>query len=125
MNKGKILDRGRIRQTHNRFGFIPHRFLRDGFLSSLNPSEAQLYLFYILAADRYGVSFYSDRRLRDLLDFSGRQLRLARAGLIDKDLICFDPPVCQVLELPVQPVDPIPQKPCVTSFTDLGHQIGN
>lgn len=104
MDKRKILDRGRIRKTHNGFGFIPHRFLRDGFLSSLKRSEGYLYLFYILAADRYGVSFYGDRSICEFLGFSNKELSALRDDLMHRDLICCENPFCQVLELPSQPV---------------------
>ncbi len=124
MSTGKILDRTRIRQTHNGFGFIPHRFLRDGFLSSLDNDEAYLYLFYVLAADRYGVSYYSDRRMCDLLDFSGQRLRHVRDKLVHMDLICCEDPVCQVLELPIRPVQLPGETPRISSFADLKHRIG-
>ncbi len=124
MSMEKILERTRIRQTHNSFGFIPHRFLRDGFLSSLNSTEAYCYLFYVLAADRYGVSYYSDRRVCDLLGFSGAEYRDIRDSLIHKDLICFESPVCQVLELPSQPVVLSDQTSCIRLFGDLKKRIG-
>ncbi len=124
MSFAKILDQTRIRQNHNGFGFIPHRFLRDGFLSSLDRSETTLYLFYVLAANRHGVSFYSDRRICDLLGFSDKQLRLTRDGLIDKDLICYEEPVCQILELPHQPVSHSDSVPCNSSFSELRQRIG-
>lgn len=123
MRTKKILDHRRIRQTHNGFGFIPHRFLREGFLSSLDKAEAYLYLFYLLVADRYGVSFYSDRRICDLLGFSGQQLRGVRGGLVHKDLICCEDPICQVLELPMQPAQLLGETPLTRSFADLKHRI--
>jgi hypothetical protein len=117
----KILDPTRIRQTHNGFGFIPHRFLRDGFLSSLDRIETQLYLFYVLAADRYGLSFYSEHRMGELLNLSQGQLRNARNGLLDKELICCEESICQVLELPPHPLSPaVPE----ASFDELKHRIG-
>jgi len=123
MPLAKILDPARIRQTHNGFGFIPHRFLRDGFLSSLDRTEAQLYLFYVLAANRHGSSFYSDRRICDILNLSCEQLRTGRDGLIHKDLICCEERLCQVLELPPQPVSSSEQT-AVSSFAGLKHRIG-
>lgn len=124
MPLAKILDPTRIRQTHNGFGFIPHRFLKDGFISSLDRIEAQLYLFYVLAANRYGVSYYSDRRICDLLNLSGKQLRITRDSLIDKDLICCEERLCQVLELPLRPVSLNEQKGATGSFAELNHLLG-
>jgi hypothetical protein len=99
----KILNPNRIRQICGGFSFIPHRFLTDGFLKSLSQYELLLYIFLILAADRHGLSFYSDDRIRSLLQLSRKQYIEARNGLIKKDLIAFDGPLFQVLELPAVP----------------------
>ena len=40
------------------FAYLHHRFLRDGFLSSLGRDELALYVFLLLAGNRDGVSFY-------------------------------------------------------------------
>ncbi len=119
----KILDHHRIRGNHGGFGFVPHRFLRDGFLSSLERDEAVLYLFYILAADRYGVSFYGDRRICEVLGFSTSELWDVREGLAGKDLICREGPLCQVLELPDKPVVHDLSRLEVKSFSDLKRRL--
>jgi hypothetical protein len=103
METNTILDHKRVRKTHNSFGFIPHRFLRDGFLSALEKDEAYLYLFYILAANQFGVSFYGDRRICEILGFSISELMDIRNHLICKNLICCQDRLCQVLELPPHP----------------------
>ena len=59
MIKKKVIDKGRIRRIDGGFAFIPHRFLTDGFVGDLSPDQLLLYLFLVLAADRYGLSFYS------------------------------------------------------------------
>lgn len=96
----KILNPDRIRHINGGFSFIPHRFLTDGFLKSLNPSQLLLYIFLILAADRYGLSYYSYDRICSLLHMTVEQYISARDGLIEKDLIVFDGTLFQVLELP-------------------------
>ena len=100
MIRKKILDPERIRQIEGSFGFIPHRFLTDGFLAALNQHELLLYLFLILAADRYGLSFYSCNSICSLLGLAVDQYLKARDGLIKKDLIAFDGTIFQVLSLP-------------------------
>jgi len=85
------------------FAFIPHRFLRDGFLASLTADERSLYLFLVLAADRRGVSFYSYDRICTCLEMILEQYLDARNALIDKDLIAFDGTRFQVLFLPMSP----------------------
>ena len=100
----KILNPDRIRRINGGFSFIPHRFLGDGFLSSLQQKELLLYLFLVIASDRHGLSFYSYDAICTLLQMRLDQYIAARNGLIDKDLIAFDGTVFQVLDLPVRPV---------------------
>jgi hypothetical protein len=111
MIRKKILVPERIRQIEGSFGFIPHRFLADGFLAALSQHELLLYLFLIVAADRYGLSFYSYDSICSLLGLTLDQYMKAREGLIRKDLIAFDGIIFQVLSLPE------PLKPC------RGHQL--
>ena len=88
------------------FSFIPNRFLQDGFMASLQPEEAVLYFFLVLAADRWGMSFYHYDSLCSLLRMPIESYVAARNGLIDKDLVAFDGTRFQVLSLPEQPVTP-------------------
>ena len=100
MIKKKILDASRIRRIDGGFSFIPHRFLTDGFLASLQQPELLLYVFLVLAADRYGLSYYSYERICSFLQLSVEQYIAARDGLVKKDLIAFDGTFFQVLSLP-------------------------
>ena len=100
MIKKRILNCKRIRRIEGGFAFIPHRFLTDGFLSALNPSQQQLYFFLVLASDRHGLSFYSYDAICSLLQMSLDQYIEARNDLIGKDLIAFDGTLFQVLALP-------------------------
>lgn len=98
----------RIRRIDGQsFAFLPHRFLRDGFLCSLSADEQRLYLFLVLAADRLGMSFYHYDRICSILEMVGDDYVDARNGLIKKDLIAFDGSRFQVLSLPAKPVYPI------------------
>jgi hypothetical protein len=104
------------RQRHIRdgsFGFIPHRFLRDGFLATLTSDQLALYLFLVLAADRKGISFYAYDRICSVLELTLDEYIAARNTLIDKDLVAFDGRRFQVLSLPSQPVQ-TPSKPLTT-----------
>lgn len=95
----------RIRQIRGQsFAFVPHRFLREGFLSALTPTELRLYLLLVLAADRNGLSFYSFERICGVLEIDIDDFLDARNGLIDKDLLAFDGTRFQVLSLPSKPV---------------------
>ena len=57
----KVLVADRIRRIDGGFSFIPHRFLTDGFLKTLSQQQRLLYIFLVLAADRDGLSFYSNQ----------------------------------------------------------------
>ena len=111
MIKKKILNPSRVRRINGGFSFIPHRFLTDGFLASLDQKELLLYLFLILAADRCGLSFYSYDSICSLLQITPEQYIQARNGLMDKDLIALDGTLFQVLNLPPIPVEGLSLKP--------------
>jgi len=103
MIQKKILNPDRIRRIDKGFSFIPHRFVTDGFLSSLGQSELLLYFFLVLVSDRFGLSFYSYDAICSLLGISLDQYIQARNSLIDKDLLAFNGTIFQVLDLPAKP----------------------
>ena len=103
MIQKKIINPQRVRRINGGFSFIPHRFLTDGFLEALRQQQLLLYIFLVVAADRYGLSFYSYERICSLLHMSVEQYIAARDGLIEKDLIAFDGTLFQVLSLPAGP----------------------
>ncbi len=103
MIKKKVLNPNRVRCIERGFSFIPHRFLTEGFLASLNQQELLLYFFLVLVSDRHGLSFYSYDAICSLLQFSAEDYLRARDALIEKDLIAFDGTLFQVLDLPAKP----------------------
>lgn len=103
MVKKKIINVQRVRRISGSFSFIPHRFLTDGFLALLNQQELLLYLFLVLASDRYGLSYYGRKRICSLLRLTNDEYLQALRKLIRKELIDFDGTVYQVLELPAKP----------------------
>lgn len=106
----KILEPNRVRHIDGGFSFIPHRFMTEGFLSSLGQKEILLYFFLVLVSDRYGLSFYSYDAICSLLQFTPDECNEATDGLIEKDLIAFDGKIYQVLDLPSKPVQDSPKK---------------
>ncbi len=104
MIEKKILSPDRIRRIDGGFSFIPHRFVSNGFLASLQQKELLVYLFLVIVSDRHGLSFYSYDAICTLLQLDLDQYISARDGLMDKDLIAFDGTVFQVLDLPATPV---------------------
>lgn len=104
MIKKTVICCDRIRSLAGSFGFIEHRFLRDGFFQNLTHQEITLYLFLTLAADRHGLSYYSYDKICKLSSLALDDYILARDGLIKKDLIVFDGTLFQVLSLPQKTV---------------------
>jgi helix-turn-helix protein len=94
----------RVRRITGSFAFLEHRFVRDGFWTSLTHHELLLYIFLVLVADRNGLSYYSFDKICALLQLSLDDYLLARNALIKKDLIAFDGHLFQVLALPPRPV---------------------
>ncbi len=99
----KIIDSKRVRHIKGGFSFIPHRFLTDGFFQALSQRELLLYLFLVLASDRYGLSYYAYDKICLLLQFTVEDYIEARNSLLQKDLIAFDGTLYQVLDLPSKP----------------------
>lgn len=96
----EILCPQRIRKITGSFAFIEHRFLQRGYWGRLNHHELLLYVFLVLAADRWGMSYYSYDRIVSLLRLSVEEYIEARNRLIEADLIAFDGQLFQVLSLP-------------------------
>jgi hypothetical protein len=103
MVRKKIINAKRVRRIDGGFSFIPHRFLTDGFLAALGQKELLLYLFLVLASDRYGLSYYAYDTICSLLRFTVDDYIEARDTLLKKDLIAFDGTLFQVLDLPSKP----------------------
>ena len=99
----RVLDSRRIRKIEGSFSWIDHRFITGGFLRDLSTLEILLYLFLVAVSDRNGVSFYYDDRIASLLKIDLAALGRAREGLVLKSLVVYEPPLYQVLSLPLRP----------------------
>lgn len=113
MVRKRIINPHRVRRINGGFSFIPHRFVTDGFLSSMDAPELLLYLFLVAVSDRYGLSYYSDASICSLLHMTSGNYQNARQSLIGKDLIDFDGAIFQVLELPSSPGGQASYQPAV------------
>lgn len=104
----------RVRKINGSFAWVSHRFLRQGYWSSLSHHELVLYFFLVMVADRQGMSYYSYDKMCSLTAISVDEYIQARNGLIDKDLIAFDGRMFQVLSLPPRvfatPAPGVPEK---------------
>ena len=101
--KKRLLNPCRVRRINGGFSFIPHRFLTGGFYNCLSSEEKNLYMFLVLASDKNGLSYYSDKSICSYTGLSHDIYVNARDGLVQKDLVEFDGVIFQVLELPVHP----------------------
>lgn len=104
MIEKKIINPNRIRKIDESFCYIPHRFLRHGFLSVLTHDELLLYLFFVLAADSKGLSFYNHKTIIRILNFNPLEYQEALDGLIKMNLIEAKGTLVQVLDLPNRPI---------------------
>jgi len=80
-----------VRKIEHSFAWVDHRLLRNGFLEVMTHQDQGLYLFYALAADRYGVSFYRKEKICDALGLDWGPFEIARDRLITLNLIAFEP----------------------------------
>ena len=111
MPRPRPLRPDRLRTIERPFGWIPFRLLKSGLLAELDTPAKLLYFFLCLVADPYGVSFYGEKRLRQLLRLSAVEVSSARMELIQRDLLAFDGRVYQLLSLPDQPARQAPRRP--------------
>ena len=73
------------------FGWIDHRFARDGHIQKLCAEDIAVYVFLALAADRFGVSHWRPDAMGKHLGLDVSDVRRAAARLIDFDLVAFKP----------------------------------
>ena len=95
------------------------RFLRE-FAARLSGEAVFLYFFLAAVSDKQGLSFYADSTIADRLRMSEGIMVRAREELIDFDLIAYQPPLTQVLSLPVSRVQRR-QAPGSVLAIQLGH----
>lgn len=98
-----LLQPHRKRQINGGFGWIEHRFIRQGYIRSLSGPEIVLYFFLAVVADRNGISFYGSDTVMTLLQLNEADYFQALAGLEAKDHICRQGNTIQLLSLPPAP----------------------
>ncbi|MBQ6599300.1 MAG: hypothetical protein IJH79_17250 [Lentisphaeria bacterium] len=79
---------------------MDHRLLRDGHIRACSSDSLALYLVLLCASDGQGLSFYGDGLVCSLLGWSRGRLEKAREALRKADLIAWEAPLYQVLEVP-------------------------
>lgn len=97
------VDPARVRELPHQFGAVDRKLIYDGVIRTLTPLEGILYLLLICVADPEGLSYYSERRLAEMLNVDRSMVVAARDALVRKDLILYRAPIYQLLTLPVRP----------------------
>lgn len=103
MIQKRILVAQRVRRPPaSGWSWVDRGFLRE-HAEHLSREAVLLYFFLSAAADRHGLSFYSDGATASLLRLSVQAIGQAREELLARDLVAYEPPLTQVLSLPVRP----------------------
>lgn len=95
----RLLCPQRVRRVPPQFSWIDQRLVRHDHLRRCDCSALALYLVLVTVADAQGLSYYSDRKLADLLALQRPALQHARQRLIAAGLIAHEAPLYQVLAL--------------------------
>ena len=103
MIQKRILVAGRVRRPPaSGWSWVDRGFLRE-HAEYLSREAVLLYFFLAAAADRHGLSFYGDGTTAALLRLPVPAVVQARNDLLARDLVAYEPPLTQVLSLPVRP----------------------
>ena len=97
-----------IRRIRGSFAWLDHRLLREGHLDRMSLVDMVVYLFFVLVADRNGVSFYRKDVISKRLGIDWDQFEESKARLVERGLIAFRPYVPRDVDgfyqvLPVPP----------------------
>ena len=84
---------GRVRALGNAtgFGWLDARLFRDGWLEVLTAEDLAVYALLCLVADRQGMSWYRQDRIRAALGLAERSVWQALGRLEALDLVAYRP----------------------------------
>jgi len=101
MIEKRLLVPDRIRRPPREgFSWLDRRFLHE-YAARLSGEAVFLYLFLAAVSDQHGLSFYRDTTIAGRLRMREPDVVQAREELLIEDLIAYQPPLTQVLSLPV------------------------
>jgi len=103
MTQKRLLRPERLRQVPPHFSWLDHRLVREHRFAHCDTPALALYLILVTVADAQGLSYYSTASLARLTHLTPEQVGSARQQLIAADLIAFDQPLSQVLDLDSEP----------------------
>ena len=125
----RLLRPERRRRIPTHFSWIDHRLVRERHIERCDPDACALYLFLVTVADAKGLSYYADASISARLALDEPRLHAARTRLVHADLIAFEAPLYQVLELappcaPHTPITPSLATPGLRSITEILRTMG-
>jgi len=97
--KKRVLNPERLRKVPPQFSWIDHRLVQDNYFVRCDHPAWTLYLFLSSVADAQGLSYYSDASLMGRLNMDPLLLAASRRQLIQAELIAYEKPLYQVLDL--------------------------
>ena len=103
MPEKRVLCPGALRQVPKQFSWVDQRLVRHEVVRRCDCRALALYLVLVCVADAQGLSYYSDKKLTDLLSFTQSELSASRRQLTIVGLIAYEQPLYQVLALEPYP----------------------
>lgn len=95
----RVLCAQRVRQVHRPFGWVDVRLVREHWLRDCSPTAWALYLFWVVAADAQGVSYYADASIAQHLQVTVANVAAARTELVRAGVAAYEAPWVQLLAL--------------------------
>lgn len=95
----RLIRPDRRRRIPKQFSWVDHRLVRERHIERCDPDACALYLFLLTVADAHGLSYYADASIARRLSLDEPRLRAARARLVHADLLAYEHPLYQVLDL--------------------------
>ena len=94
------VDPTRIRSLPRQFGPLDRRLVYEKHICAMSTEALALYAFLECVSDPEGLSFYSDERICETLDWSLNGLWDARDRLLRGGFLLYRRPIYQLLNLP-------------------------
>ena len=94
------VDPERLRTMPAQFGAVDRRLVYGKHIQQMRTEEIALYVFLQCVSDPEGLSFYSDERVCEYLNFSLNGLWKAREALVQGGFLLYIRPIYQLLNLP-------------------------
>ena len=94
------VDPTRVRTLPQQFGPLDRRLVYQGHIRAMSTEAIALYAFLECVSDPEGLSFYSEQRICEYLNWSLNGLWEARNQLIEGGFLLYRRPVYQLLNLP-------------------------